>query len=288
MYDGYELELCGLNTKISSSHGELISKQGSNNNGSMLTFLYFNDPHKEPGGTDIDALANDDGVNNDNKVDDDTTDIYNNNNNVYRADNQLVYKLYQLVYKLKIDFLRSPNDEELISTESNASTFRSPRYCDEIVFCKTSPPAYGTGTHNGEANISAPNESKETKAMDNDDAAIDFHLGTLFNEFNKFFLSEATKEDLTKGVIATTKRKNYTLSPLFIHIIQICIIIIFAVVSPGNMFSLMNFSLMKAFTIGLLGNTLSLVKKYFNKCFPTYKYNRIQLLIILIHSPQYG
>ena len=57
--DEYELEVDMLNMKISSIHGELILKQDSNNNGLMLPLVYFDDPHKENGGSDIDALIND-------------------------------------------------------------------------------------------------------------------------------------------------------------------------------------------------------------------------------------
>ena len=70
------------------------------------------------------------------------------------------------------------------------------------------PKIVGTHGYDGYRLETTLEPSKETGATGNDETTIDFYFDTLPNEINKIFLSEATKEDLTKNVIATTKRKN--------------------------------------------------------------------------------
>jgi len=57
----------------------------------------------------------------------------------------------------------------------------------------------------------------ETGATGNDETIIDLHLDTHPNKINKFFLSEATKENSTNSVITTAERNNYTFFPSYVH-----------------------------------------------------------------------
>ena len=196
----YKLQVDVLNVMISSNHGELISVPSSNYNNCFIGIDMDNEYELQ-----VDVL---------------TTIISSNHGELIsnQGSNNNISTLPLFSFD---DPHKEPSETDIVPliNDIDRLIISSAPLFHSVSLYQPSSPTDNKGIHSYDSYRidTSLKPRNETGATGNDDTIIDLHVDTHPKEINKFFLSEATKENSTNSVITTAECNNYTFFPSYVH-----------------------------------------------------------------------